>query len=223
MEITNSPQQTHVHPLRCMDDLENQTCSRQSNGAQKHSSGWLTSDTVFRDRTKVPHNLEQNPRLVDQDSIDSREPLDLREPSVDEPDSVLSTAPASLLRHRGGTGGRSGRSHLQGERQQFRDKLEEWSDAFLQPGCSVLLLCQGNQEDCHIIPVSIKDSADQSEQWTQARNIWNSRRGMLRSIFDWYRVTSVEMAEVSIIPISSASDRALLTRLIDHYCRPKAA
>ncbi|KAK9413604.1 hypothetical protein SUNI508_11813 [Seiridium unicorne] len=139
--------------------------------------------------------LEQKPRLLDHDSIDSREPLNLTEPNVGEPDSTSSAALASLLDR---TGGRSSMSHHPGERQQFRDKLEEWLDAFTQPGCSVLLLCKGNQEDCHIIPVSIKDSADPSEQWNQARKTWNSRRGMLRSIFHWYRVTSIEMAEITI-------------------------
>lgn len=212
MEITSSPQQAHVHPPRCMDDIENQTDSRQISGTRKPPSGWLTSKTAFRNITMITHHLEQKPRLMDHDSIDSREPLDLTEPSVHEPNSTSPAALASLLRHRDRMGGRSSMSHQQGERQQFRHKLGEWLDAFTQPGCSVLLLCKGNQEDCHIIPVSIQDSADPNEQWKQAQKSWNNRKGMLRSIFHWYQVTSIEMAGVSLVPTSNASDHALLTR-----------
>lgn len=61
---------------------------------------------------------------------------------------------------------------------------------------SVLLLCWGEADCCHILPAQIRDSANATAQWSQAQRAWQRHRTSWRSRLPWYGVKKVTVVKV---------------------------
>ena len=61
---------------------------------------------------------------------------------------------------------------------------------------SVLLLCWGEADCCHILPAHIRDSANATAQWSQAQRAWRRHRTSWRSRLPWDGLKKVTVVKV---------------------------
>ena len=71
-------------------------------------------------------------------------------------------------------------------------------DPLINHDASILLLCRGEQDFSHIIPVKMPDSADSKVQWNEAQRVWNQHSVMWKSWIPCYGVKNVSIVEVRL-------------------------
>src|SRR5262245_13130156 len=62
---------------------------------------------------------------------------------------------------------------------------------------SLVLLCWGKADFCHIIPVRVENSADEASVWQTIRRAWYGNRGYWRERLPFFSVKEVSIVEVS--------------------------
>ena len=79
---------------------------------------------------------------------------------------------------------------------QRKSELMEVLKPLTGTDSSVLLLCWGEADYCHILPAHIRDSANATAQWSQAQRAWQRHRTSWRSRLPWYGVRKVIVVKV---------------------------
>ena len=78
-----------------------------------------------------------------------------------------------------------------------KDELKTVLNPILADGVNhLVILCWGDKDCCHIVPVNIGNEADEVNAWESIREAWYERRGNWRKYIPFYGVRQVDVVEV---------------------------